>query len=315
MMRRTLSFLFLAFALSGATKAFAADGPGSLMFPWSRISPDPAVLGSGSAGFADTERSAWAPFRNAALLPLSGAQTAEAAVSYTRWMPSADGDPISHFGGALSGHFGSLAVGAGLRYLPGTAYDIRNEIGVKTGSFTPSDLEACLSAGYAILDGLSVGATFRFLKSSVAEGEDYSSFAGDVAALYRFGAFTASAGLSNLGTSVEDSLGNRFDIPTSATAGFCGDFTFAEVHAVKACVDAGYFFSGAFSAAVGAQYSYNRLVFLRAGYHFGTNDAPLPSFLSLGAGVEYQGIGLNLAYLVIGEDIAGSLSVGLSYRF
>ena len=315
-MRRTLSNLFIAAGLLLSVSAFAAGDPDATpMFPWSRISPDPRVMATGGAGYADAEASAWAPFRNAALLPLSAAKSIEAAFSWTGWMPSAEDGVSNHFGGAASFHFGKFAFGAGMRYLPGKEYEMMNDIGIRVGFFTPSDLEADFGVGYAVTEALSVGANFRYLDSSVSDNESYHSFAGDLSVRYSFGALAVAAGLSNLGTPVKDQAGVSFDIPTSLSLGLVGQKVFNEVHSVTGLVDADYYFSGAFTAAVGARYSFAQIVSLRAGYHFGTSDAVVPSFLSFGAGVSYKGIGLDLAYLTDNEDLAGSLVVGLSYRF
>lgn len=313
-MRRFLSLLTAGLLFSA--QALSADDPDTTpMFPWSRISPDPLVMATGAAGYADSEASAWAPFHNAALLPLSRAESVEAAISWTGWMPAADDGASNHFGGALSWHFGKLAVGAGMRYLPGKTYTMMNEVGINVGEFTPSDMEADFGAGYAVTDALSVGASFRYLQSNVADDESYQSFAGDISAVYSFGDYAIAAGLSHIGTAVEDQAGQRFDIPTSLTLGASGRMAFGDKHALKGSLDADCYFSGAFTAAIGAQYSYARMVFLRAGYHFGSSKAVVPSFLSFGAGVEYAGFGLNLAYLTANEDLSGSLCLGLSFRF
>lgn len=52
----------------------------------------------------------------------------------------------------------------------------------------------------------------------------------------------------------------------------------------------------AFTAAAGAEYSFNQLVFARAGYHF--SSAVAPRFASFGLGFAFKGIGLDAAYLL-----------------
>lgn len=57
------------------------------------------------------------------------------------------------------------------------------------------------------------------------------------------------------------------------------------------------------------------IVFLRAGYHYGTQDKGLPSFASAGLGVKFFGVELNAAYLFASDAIGGTMTFGLGYSF
>ena len=79
-------------------------------------------------------------------------------------------------------------------------------------------------------------------------------------------------------------------------------------------VDADYFFSGWFAAAFGASYTFNDLVSFRAGYRYG-GKSPIPSYASVGAGVKFAGVKLDLSYLLGSEVMNNTLAVGLGYSF
>ena len=95
--------------------------------------------------------------------------------------------------------------------------------------------------------------------------------------------------------------------------------SFADVHAVGVSLDADYYFALGFAAALGVEYSYADMAFVRAGYNMG-GEAVLPSFASIGAGVKFAGVELNLAYLLGFSTLhsvaaKNTLSIGLGYSF
>lgn len=67
--------------------------------------------------------------------------------------------------------------------------------------------------------------------------------------------------------------------------------------------------------SAGAQYSFKNMLFARAGYHFGTKEAVLPSFATVGLGVRFFGVSLDFAYLTGNDVIGNSMTFGLGYRF
>lgn len=77
--------------------------------------------------------------------------------------------------------------------------------------------------------------------------------------------------------------------------------------------------SPAFFAGVGAQYCYNGLVRVSAGYHYGEPDkSVIGQYVSVGAGVKVLGISIDAAYLIgtsADSPIGNSFSVGIGYAF
>ena len=90
---------------------------------------------------------------------------------------------------------------------------------------------------------------------------------------------------------------------------------FGGVHSLEGVLDADWYFSGAMSAGAGAEYGYADIVFLRAGYHYGADDCVLPSFASLGVGVQYLGARIDFSYLTGNDYLGGTFTIGLGYSF
>ena len=124
----------------------------------------------------------------------------------------------------------------------------------------------------------------------------------------------AAVGISNIGSSVTSASGAKFSLPTSLTVGAGYSAKFADKHAVDAQVDIDYYFDGALATALGAGYTFNDMVSLKAGYRVG-GDSVLPSFASVGAGVKFMGLKLDVAYLIGSENMKNTLAVGLGFSF
>ncbi len=310
MMRKNNIFaLALCFALSGSVAG--AQSSDALSFV--RIIGDPVSAGMGFAGVASASGTAYSAFRNSSLIPLSE-KKADIGAGYQIWAPDgAKSDNIS-FGAAfrLGGRFG-LSIG-GVRQ-SGEAYSLTSDNGHASGTFSPEAMVLNGGVGVRLLEGLSLGVNFRYASQTLAEDVSYSAYAGDVFASCRLGQINLSAGVSSLGTSVKGADGTEYSLPTSATLGFDWSGTFSGRHGLKFDADADYFFSGGFSAAAGAQYSFGNMLFVRAGYHFGGDKSPLPSFASAGLGVKLAGLELNAAYLLASDILGGTLTAGIGYSF
>lgn len=294
-----------------ALAAFSAAAQQNESMAFSRIDRNPATLGMGTAGYADAQTTAWSSFRNAALVPLSG-KVMDIAGSWTGWMPAAAGGMSHLINGGAAYRFGGFGVTIGGVFQPGQPYQTYTPAGLPGDNFTPKDLQVNLGLAAMLVEGVSLGVNAHYLSSVLAPGHSYSTFTGDLSLAARFSGFTVSAGVSNLGKEIKDASGNSYPVPTSATAGAVYQQPFGD-HAVKLSVDANYFFAGNFTAAAGAQYSFRDMLFARVGYHYAPAGAVLPSFLSVGAGVQFYGFRLDVCWLTASPVLGNTLSVGLAY--
>ena len=168
---------------------------------------------------------------------------------------------------------------------------------------------------YRFLPFLSAGVNVGYASSKLAESASYGAFNADVFVMAKFGGLKVAAGVSDIGSAVSSASGTSFSLPTAATLGAGFQTVAAEKHGIEVNADADYYLAGAFSAALGASYTYNDMISVRAGYRAGS-ESVIPSFASVGAGVKLMGIKLSVAYLIASDSpLANTLALGLGYTF
>ena len=205
-------------------------------------------------------------------------------------------------------HFGAgVNFGMGL----GQKYDIYTGIGTTGGTFTPMDMAIGGSLAYSIIPAVGIGASVRYLRSSLAPNKAYGAVGADVLVSGKVSGFRYAAGVTNLGSKVKNSEGVAYPIPAAATLAAGYDHAF-DKHSIGASLQGDYFFRGGIRAGVGAQYAWNDMVFVRAGYSYGGKTV-LPSYASVGAGFHFKGFHLDVAALI--GDITGTVMIGAGYRF
>lgn len=308
--RNFITAVCAGFMLPGALSA----APGGDAMPFSRISRDPVSAAMGGTGVVSTSSSAYASFRNAAAIPYSE-HTLEVAAGYINWQPSAS--PVQDISAGASWNIsGKFGVGLGFSYGMCEKYDIMDASGKSAGSFSPSQVQAGLGLAWKFLPFLSLGANVKYLGSTLAEGQSYGAVSSDVFLMTRVAGLKAAVGVSSLGSKVKSASGAGFSLPASATLGLGYGDVFGQRHGLEVLVDADCYFSGAFSAAAGASYTYNGMVSVRAGYRYG-GDSVIPSFASVGAGVKLFGVHLDAAYLIASGDspLKNTFCIGIGYSF
>lgn len=285
---------------------------GAQALPFTAAETDAASLGTAGANLTRTGTIANASFSNAAAIPFSDAKM-DVAAGYTLWQPSAVATNMINVGAAynMNQKFG---VAVGFMYGMNPAYDITDAGGAVKGQFKPSDIHANVGLAWRFLPFLSLGANVGYAASSIAEGYSYGALAADVFAMAKFGDVKVTAGVSNIGTGVKSASGAKYALPASVAVGAGYEATFADKHAIEALLDADYYFSGSFAAAAGAAYTYGDLVTVRAGYRYG-GQSPVPSYASVGAGVKFIGLKLDLAYLIASGPAKNTLALSLGYTF
>ncbi len=278
-----------------------------------RAERNPVAAGMGFAGVAGVSETAYSSFRNASVIPFA-AERMSFGVSGQNWSPDGVKSTNINVGGAVrtGNRFGFCIGGA---YQTGEEYSSTTETGETGGTFRPKELILNGGAGFRILDNLAVGANVRYASQRLSGDDSYSAVAGDIFLTYRLSELSLTAGVSSLGASVKSESGDSFSLPASATVGADWSRTFLDRHGVRVAADADYFFSGNFTVAAGVQYSFKEMVFVRGGYHFGTKEAVLPSFATVGLGVRLFGVSLDAAYLVGNDALGGTMTIGIGYRF
>jgi len=278
--------------------------------PFAGVSTDVSSLGKAGADAVETASVRGAAFGNVAAVPFSGT-TLDVAAGYAMWKPTS-GNIISVSGAYSLG--GKLGLAAGFSYGMNPEYGITDPSGASKGTFRPTDMQLAVGASYRFLPYLSVGANVGYASSSLAEGHSYGAVTADAFVMGQFSGVKVALGVTDLGSAVTSASGAKFSLPTALTLGAGYAAVLADKHALDLQLEADYYLEGAFAAALGAEYAFDEMVFLRAGYRYG-GDSVLPSFASVGAGAKFMGIRLDVAYLIGPGALANTIAVGLGYSF
>lgn len=275
---------------------------------------DPATLAKGGASAVQTSSIAYSAFHNPAAIPFSE-QKMDVAAGFAMWAPSGVSTDVISVGGAFNMNR-KFGITAGLAYGMNPAYDVTDASGASKGQFKPTEMQLKAGVSYRFLPFLSVGADVGYASSKLAEGASYGSLDADVFLMAMFGGFKVAAGVSDLGGGITSASGAKYSLPTAGVLGVGYQAVLAQKHGIDVQADFDYYFEGAFAAAAGLSYTYDDMVSVRAGYRAGAKSV-FPSFLSIGAGVKFAGVKLDLAYLAgAGESLVGNtLALSLGYTF
>ena len=151
----------------------------------------------------------------------------------------------------------------------------------------------------------------KYARQGLTKEVAYQAFAADAFLLFSMAGFKATAGVASVGTPVKAAGGGSYALPASAVVGLGYGFAFG----LSLVADTDIYFAGGFAFAGGVQYAWKDMLFARAGYHYGSATAPVPSYLALGLGVKFIGIHLDVSYLTASKALGNSFTIGLGYAF
>lgn len=127
--------------------------------------------------------------------------------------------------------------------------------------------------------------------------------------------------LANVGGYLKGSEGVDSALPVNFTVGAALDWWLRDTHRLCLAVDVSRYFSPdsvkGSQLSMGLEYEFMQFIQIRGGYHAGERDAYYPSYASLGAGIHFMHIRLDLSYLFADKNTflrnAYSLSFGLDF--
>lgn len=205
------------------------------------------------------------------------------------------------------GNIGKFSVGLTGRFNLGKEYEIMGDVAQSLGVFQPFEYSVGASLAYAISKKFALGAKASYISSKLIE-DPSTAFGIDLSAAYKANGLKAELAIRNLGSKI--TYGEySYKLPALAALGVSyniGGFT--------AQAEAGYMFAGSFMAGVGAEYTVKDIVSFRAGYHYGESGY-VPSFASLGLGLNIFGAKLNFTYVPIYGSKGSALMGGIGYSF
>ena len=272
-MKRLILFLLVLCPLA----AFAQGGSEAL--PFIRTDLGPVLTGTAGAAVASKDAGPWSAFRSAAALTLSE-DLSSAGLDF-RVMGSFPGG------------------GAAFSFKPaeklGVAVGAMYQSGDKIGDYRTADVLLSAGAGFAVTEGLSVGANVRYAKQNLTADVAYSGLSVDFSVLGRLDEWgSAIAGVSSVGGKVASASGTQYSQPANAYAG--AEFgTDVADGTLTADAMAEYYFSGSYAAAAGVTFKYSDLA-VRVGYRYASQWCIMPTRLAAGLGYSFDNISVNVSF-------------------
>ena len=289
-----------------------AAGQGNTAMPFVQTGRNPvSVSMAGAAGVLTGNP--YASLENMAAAAFSPVSLA-AGASYQIYSPSFQ-KSTSINAGALYRAMDNLVVSASFVSESGEPYDVFTISGSKAGTFTPKEMIISGGAAYQVTENIAAGAAAHYVTQTLSEKVNLSAICLDAHVAYCAGDLLVSAGVSTIGGSVESQSGKKDSLPSAAVLSGTYHLGLGESLGLDPYLKGEYFLTGGIGASAGAQFSFKDMVFVRAGYHLGTDGAPVPSFAAAGLGFKFMGVGLDLAYILASETLGGSLLGGLTYAF
>lgn len=280
---------------------------------FSRIDGNPVSLGTASSDMASDGNAAYASRYNIASLPYYDG-IGDVAVSYSSWAPSSVAGKFLNAGAGF--HIGRRwGLGASLAYDTGRSYEMIDMSGSPSGSFRTSSFTLSAGLAFKAAEFLSLGVSFKYASETLSPSSRTGAFNADLTAMFHFAGMNVCAGISSLGPDVKSSSGAASPQPSAVALGVFYPWHISENHRLDFSADSDIFLKGGVEAAAGIQYDWKRLLFLRAGYHYGNAESVIPSYASAGLGVKFFGVHIDAAYL-FGNDVLGkTFTIGLGYSF
>lgn len=310
--RYIITAVFASVALSFPVRAFAQA------VSFLQINTDANAMGMAGAG-TSLYATAFSMWNNTASSVLSDKKM-DVAVSYGLWQPSmAANNVISAAGYGKVAKF--MTVSAGVKYFSYSPYNITDDGGLVTGTYTPKEMAAGVGLAFRILPILSLGANVQYVLSDLGGPKKGSAVSADVGAMLDLKFMRAGVTVSNLGSKIDYGGLNAYNLPACLKLGVgTTQYLGAEKkHALTASLQGGLLFeNSAFMAEAGVEYGWNDMARFSVGYHYGEATGIIPSYASVGAGVKILGIYLNAAYLIGTQEdspVSNSFMIGVGYSF
>nr|WP_321452784.1 PorV/PorQ family protein [uncultured Carboxylicivirga sp.] len=239
----------------------------------------------------------------------------EIGYNYRPWASDlTDGYSFNSFTAAYSAgfkHYFSL----GYKSFAEPDFDISDNNGNVTGSYSPGDYTLGLGYAYKLNDVSAVSVTLNYLNSDLSEENSATAFFADLGFKSKFKQLNYGVMVRNLGSklSYENS---EIALPLTFAAGVGYEKVFSENHSLTGQLDAAYLNGDDESGqtvGVGLEYSYKTLVDIRTGYHSSNEEVGL-SFYSLGCGVKLAGFHLDFAYLMADNALKNNYSFSIAWK-
>ena len=269
--------------------------------PFLNIPSDARTAAMGGTGIA-LEKGAFTLDDNMATSAMTH-RTAAFGANFWSWAPSTSALKLINASGYY--RFGKFAVALGGKYCMEKPFDVVSAVGKPLGTYTPSSFTLGAGFAYRIIDPLAVGVTLRYVSANYYENIKEGTVAADINATFSKGGLRAAVGVANLGGKIKGS-----PLPAMAKVGAA-----YHIGGFQASAEVDYLFADAIMAGIGAEYGFKDIAFIRAGFHYGDAQKAIPTYASVGLGVQYWGVRLDATWITASSVLGNSLGFSLSYSF
>ena len=260
---------------------------------------DARTTAMGNAGYVLS--SPFALQHNMAAIMCEYAPTTEVAASYLSWQPKAANSALISAAGYTKLKKAGLA--AGVRYHTLDRVEQTDGQGNVRGTFTPSEYALDLGFAYKINANIAAGMALHYINSDIGGDKKASAMAFDISMLFDHNNLSAGLGCSYLGSKINYGYSD-YALPARIQAGLAYRFFDKDKHCVTGVGDVAYQLSSPYNGmagGIGAEYTYNKLIALRTGYHI-ESESIGASYATVGCGAHFSGFSIDLAYIFAQND-------------
>ena len=293
---KKIFFYFPTLLFCGLTTILAAQ-----TFSLAHVAPDARMLAMGNTGVAQMV-SSFSLYSNTAATVLS-ADRMSLAASYGIWQPGVQNNRLM----GASGYFKvgeRFAVAAGTRVYTYPQVTFYDNNGYAKGNYKPLEFSAELGFAYRIVQGFAVSANLHYLSADLGAAQKGNAFAADIGLLYTVSGLRIGLTATQLGTQMDFGYGG-YSLPASVNAGVGYVLEIGKTHAITPVAEVSYRLPAGrrgIAGGVGMEYSFRKMVSLRAGYHMGSQKTVEPSYFTAGIGLQIAGAALDFVYLLAPES-------------
>ena len=295
-------FFALLVCINGVPIFGAVNSSAGIIFPGldSGAGARAAAMGGAFTAVADDASAAyWNP------AGLSRLVKSQVMITFDKWFSDSF---YKHLIAALP--FPSGTIAADIFYMNyGTFETVDNTGTILGATMNPYNAAGTLSYGFGIGGNLSLGLGFTYAVQSIS-GISNSGFGVNFGALYKWDIYSAGLSIKNLGS------GGGFSMPADLRAGFAANIINDRSNSLLVSMDAAYIVNDTPQLCLGAEYSFSKTFFIRAGYTRQLNDPGLGVLSGFAGGVGFKTGDLFLDYTVEPFNVLGLIQkVGINFQF
>lgn len=278
------------------------------------ISPDSRAASMSSDGTV-AKAGAWSHFGNTAASSFYDGK-GSIALTYSLLQPGRTGNYYISAGGF--GKAGKrFSVTGGIKYFGYAKQTAYNADACPVGEFTPKEIYAGAGLGVKILEWLAAGVNAGYVFSDMGGTSSAHAFSADISLMADLKFMRIGLAGRNLGTSLNYGYGGQL-LPMNVCLGVATSQMFGK-HGIGASAEGSFIpESMSFNAGIGAEYIYDNLFRIGAGWRYGHGPDANATCLSAGIGLLLRGFSLDLTYLnglKADSAINNSFLVSLGYAF